>query len=110
MTPPALRARSAGGAAPPRFRRRPQRREAGSRRRGSAGAPGGRRPPRRRLVAGSPRRRRGPVALDDVHLPDGNGFELAARLTDVRPPLSVLLTAAEFDDNFHALAEVSGAR
>ena len=49
-------------------------------------------------------------ALVDARLPDGNGFELAARLTDVRPTLSVLITSVEFDDNFGVLAEVSGAR
>jgi len=50
------------------------------------------------------------AALVDVRLPDANGFELAARLTDARPMLSVLLTSADFDDNFRGLAEVSGAR
>jgi len=50
------------------------------------------------------------AGLIDVHLPDQNGFELAARLTHAHPALAVLLMSADYDDNFYALAEVSGAR
>lgn len=50
------------------------------------------------------------AVLLDVHLPDGNGFELAARLTQAHPNLAVLLTSLDFESNFYALADVSGAR
>ena len=50
------------------------------------------------------------AVLIDVNLPDVNGFALAARLTAAHPALAVLLTALDFDSNFYALAEVSGAR
>ncbi len=49
------------------------------------------------------------AVLLDVHLPDGNGFELAARLTRGHPSLAVLLTSLDFESNFYALADVSGA-
>ncbi|HET6870635.1 MAG TPA: response regulator [Solirubrobacteraceae bacterium] len=50
------------------------------------------------------------AALVDVRLPDGDGFELAARLTQSYPWMAVLLTSSEFDHRFYALADASGAR
>lgn len=50
------------------------------------------------------------AVLLDVHLPDANGFELAARLTHAHPALAVLLTSLDFESNFYALADMSGAR
>lgn len=50
------------------------------------------------------------AALLDIHLPDGNGFELAAELMRSRPKIAVLMTSGEFDDRFYALADASGAR
>ena len=50
------------------------------------------------------------AVLVDVHLPDSDGFELAARLTRAHPALAVLLTSLDFDSNFYALADLSGAR
>lgn len=50
------------------------------------------------------------AALVDVHLPDGDGFDLAARLTQSYPWIAVLLTSSEFDHDFHARADASGAR
>ncbi|HJS92954.1 MAG TPA: response regulator transcription factor [Solirubrobacteraceae bacterium] len=49
------------------------------------------------------------AALVDVRLPDGNGFELAARLTRSYPQIAVLMTSSQFDHNFHARAGASGA-
>jgi DNA-binding NarL/FixJ family response regulator len=50
------------------------------------------------------------AALLDIHLPDGNGFDLAARLTQSQPGMAILLTSSDFDDRFYALADASGAR
>ncbi|HEY1517004.1 MAG TPA: response regulator transcription factor [Solirubrobacteraceae bacterium] len=50
------------------------------------------------------------AALVDIHLPDATGFEVAARLTEAHPELAVLLTSFDFDRQFYALADVSGAR
>ena len=50
------------------------------------------------------------AVLLDVHLPDGNGFELAAQLREQHPDLAILLTSIDFQSNFYALADVSGAR
>ncbi|MFL5823602.1 MAG: PleD family two-component system response regulator [Solirubrobacteraceae bacterium] len=50
------------------------------------------------------------MVLLDVHLPDGNGFDLCARLTAAHARLAVLLVSADRDDAFHHLAEASGAR
>ena len=50
------------------------------------------------------------AVLLDVHLPDGNGFELAAYLSRRHPDLAILLTSIDFRENFYALADVSGAR
>jgi DNA-binding NarL/FixJ family response regulator len=50
------------------------------------------------------------AALLDVHLPDGDGFDLAERLTRSQPGMAVLLTSADFDEHFYARADASGAR
>jgi DNA-binding NarL/FixJ family response regulator len=50
------------------------------------------------------------AVLLDIHLPDGDGFDLTARICDVRPETAVLLTSSEIDDRFCALAEAHGAR
>jgi DNA-binding NarL/FixJ family response regulator len=50
------------------------------------------------------------AALLDIHLRDGNGFELAAQLTRSQPQIAVLMTSSDFDDRFYALADASGAR
>jgi DNA-binding NarL/FixJ family response regulator len=50
------------------------------------------------------------AVLLDVNLPDLNGFALAARLTRAHPDLAVLLTSLDFESNFYALADASGAR
>jgi DNA-binding NarL/FixJ family response regulator len=50
------------------------------------------------------------AVLLDVRLPDGNGFELAARLRERHPGLAILLTSIDFEGGFYALADVSGAR
>ena len=50
------------------------------------------------------------AVLLDIHLPDGNGFDVAGRLTRAHPSLAVLLTSLDFEGNFYALADVSGAR
>ncbi|MGN6168141.1 MAG: response regulator [Solirubrobacteraceae bacterium] len=49
------------------------------------------------------------VVLLDVTLPDGSGFELAARLVRERPGLVVLMTSTRAGDDFAELAEASGA-
>jgi two-component system response regulator DegU len=48
--------------------------------------------------------------LLDVRLPDGNGFEVCARLTAMHPRLAVVLTSCDPDSSFYELAEASGAR
>jgi two-component system response regulator DesR len=50
------------------------------------------------------------AALVDVHLPDGDGFDLTARLTQSYPWMAVLLTSSEFNHDFYARADASGAR
>ncbi|MFZ0380130.1 MAG: response regulator [Solirubrobacteraceae bacterium] len=50
------------------------------------------------------------AALLDVHLPDGDGFDLAEQLTRSQPGMAVLLTSADFDEHFYARADASGAR
>ena len=50
------------------------------------------------------------AVLLDINLPDGSGFDLAARLRDVRPEIAVLLTSSDFDQGFCARAEAHGAR
>jgi DNA-binding NarL/FixJ family response regulator len=50
------------------------------------------------------------AVLVDVHLGEENGFAVAARLTQARPELPVLLTSADFHHHFYALADVVGAR
>ena len=48
--------------------------------------------------------------LLDVHLPDGDGFDLTARLTAADPGLSVVLTSAAVEDSFHRRARAAGAQ
>jgi CheY-like chemotaxis protein len=50
------------------------------------------------------------AVLLDIHLPDGDGFDLTARIRDIHPETAVLLTSSEIDDRFWALAEAHGAR
>jgi two-component system, chemotaxis family, chemotaxis protein CheY len=50
------------------------------------------------------------AALIDIHLPDGNGFDLAARLTAADPRLAVLMTSVAFEETFYVFADASGAR
>ena len=50
------------------------------------------------------------AVLLDIHLPDGDGFDLTARIRDVRPEIAVLLTSSDFEHRFYALAEAHGAR
>jgi DNA-binding NarL/FixJ family response regulator len=50
------------------------------------------------------------AVLLDIDLPDGNGFELAARIREVAPDVAVLLTSIHFDDCFYAMAQAHGAR
>jgi CheY-like chemotaxis protein len=49
------------------------------------------------------------VVLLDVNLPDGSGFEVAARLVRDRPSMVVLLTSTRGADEFEQLAVASGA-
>jgi CheY-like chemotaxis protein len=49
------------------------------------------------------------VVLLDVCLPDGSGFDVAARLVRARPGLLVLLTSSRRGDEFDKLAAASGA-
>jgi CheY-like chemotaxis protein len=48
--------------------------------------------------------------LLDVHLPDGNGFEVAARLRDHHPSVAVLLTSGDVDVSSYARAAECGAQ
>jgi two-component system, NarL family, response regulator DesR len=50
------------------------------------------------------------AALIDVHLPDGDGFDLAARFLQLYPWMAVLLTSSEVNHNFYARAAAVGAR
>jgi DNA-binding NarL/FixJ family response regulator len=50
------------------------------------------------------------AVLLDVHLPDANGFEVALRLTNSRPTLTVLMTSVHAERSFYARAQASGAR
>ena len=50
------------------------------------------------------------VVLLDVYLPDGSGFEAAARLARERPTVEVLLTSTHSRHDFEQLALASGAR
>ena len=50
------------------------------------------------------------AVLLDIHLPDGDGFDLTARIREVRPEIAVLLTSSDVDHRFFALAEARGAR
>ena len=50
------------------------------------------------------------AVLLDINLPDGNGFDLAARIREVGPDVAVLLTSSHFDDCFYAMAQARGAR
>jgi len=48
--------------------------------------------------------------LLNVHLSDGDGFELTARLTAAHPRLAVILTSADFESSFYRRAAEAGAR
>jgi DNA-binding NarL/FixJ family response regulator len=50
------------------------------------------------------------AALIDVDLPDGTGFDLAARFTAGDSQIAVLLTSVAFDETFYVFADASGAR
>ncbi len=50
------------------------------------------------------------LALVDVFLPDGNGFELARRLKGLTDPPAVVLTSSRDVGDFGNLAAQSGAR
>jgi len=50
------------------------------------------------------------LAIIAAKLPDGNGFELARRLLDVRPKLNVVLLASHFDDVMLTSAIDTGMR
>ena len=50
------------------------------------------------------------AVLLDINLPDGNGFDLAARIREVSPDVAVLLTSSHHDDCFYAMARAHGAR
>jgi DNA-binding NarL/FixJ family response regulator len=50
------------------------------------------------------------VVLLDVNLPDGSGFDVAARLFRERPSAAVLLTSTRGRHDFERLALQSGAR
>lgn len=50
------------------------------------------------------------AVLLDIRLPDGDGFQLTARLAEEVPSLPVLLTSASYEDHFCAYAESVGAR
>ena len=49
------------------------------------------------------------LALVDIYLPDGDGFELASQL-GARPPPAVVLTSSRDGADFRALVATSGAR
>lgn len=49
------------------------------------------------------------VVLLDVNLPDGSGFELAARLARERPGIALLLTSTRGRQDFERLAIQTGA-
>jgi DNA-binding NarL/FixJ family response regulator len=50
------------------------------------------------------------VVLLDVNLPDGSGFDVAARFARERPGTAVLLTSTRAAADFEQLALASGAR
>jgi CheY-like chemotaxis protein len=50
------------------------------------------------------------AVLLDVRLPDGHGFEVAARLTRAESPPAVLLVSVDPHDGRDELVEASGAR
>ena len=50
------------------------------------------------------------VVLLDVNLPDGSGFDVAARLASTRPDAAVLLTSTHDRADYEQLARKSGAR
>ncbi len=49
------------------------------------------------------------AVLLDVHLPDRDGFDLAAELRRTWPRLSVLMTSTDFDDCYYSRAREIGA-
>jgi len=50
------------------------------------------------------------VVLLDVQLPDGDGFEVAARLAELAPGSSVVLISSRDRSEFGSLVRESGAR
>lgn len=50
------------------------------------------------------------LVLIDVHLPDGSGFDLCARLRALHPEAVLLVTSACGDDAFYGIAASVGAR
>jgi DNA-binding NarL/FixJ family response regulator len=50
------------------------------------------------------------IALVDIALPDGNGFDLAVRLSAMPTPVRVVLVSADSDPAYAAAAQRAGGR
>jgi two-component system, response regulator YesN len=50
------------------------------------------------------------AVLLDIHLPDGDGFDLTRRLLEAHPQMRVLLTSACAEDSFYSRSKLVGAR
>lgn len=50
------------------------------------------------------------LALVDVYLPDGDGFDLASRLRELEQPPAVVLMSSRDGADFEALVPMTGAR